>query len=151
MPLATNPKATFEVVLDGDRELREDERPAFTYRHLTGLQQIELAEIMDSLENSPSGRNAIERIFEAAAIGLVGWRNVRDEQAAPVSFDAKKLIRIMGFGEAMELARKVFLAQLVSAEDKKKLDSSSESDMEKSVKTAEESKDAPTGPTRQLQ
>jgi len=145
MPLATNPKAMFIVVLESDQALPEDEQPKFYYHYLTGLQQMELAQKMDDLEMTETGKEAMQKVFEAAATSLVGWTNIRDIKGAAVPFDAKKLSSIMGMSEAQELIQKI-LVQTPSAEDKKKLDSPSESSTVKSVKPAKGQANAKTSP-----
>ena len=144
MPLATNPNALFEVVLESDKELPEDKKPVFIYRFLTGLQQIELAQLIDTLEIQTQGENAINQVYKAATIGLIAWKNVFNESGAPITFDTNKLKEIMGFKEALELAKKVFGQQYISDSDKKKSPSSSDSNTDKlvNVETAKDKTDA---------
>lgn len=147
MPLATNPKAICIVVLDSDKDLPEDEQPKFYYHYLTGLQQLELAQTMDDLEASETGKEAMRKVFKAAATGLFGWTNIRDAKGAVVPFDSEKLISIMGMAEAQELIQKILL-QAPTAEDKKKLDSPSGSSTGKSAKAAKVRASAKTSPQK---
>ncbi|HIJ70652.1 MAG TPA: hypothetical protein HPP87_04725 [Planctomycetes bacterium] len=126
MPLATNPRARFEVVLESDKGLPEDRRPKFIYRYLTGHQQKEIADIIDSIGRAKFGKEGIDRIFRAAKIGLIDWQNICNGDGKPVDFDPEKLEQILGMTEALEMAQKV-LGQAPDFEDKKKLDSQSPS------------------------
>jgi hypothetical protein len=147
MPLATNPKALFEIVLESDNELPEGERPVFIYHYLTGLEQIELTNLLEKKEKDPKrkSKDVIEESFKAATMGLVGWRNVFDRSGESIAFASEQLYEIMGFREATELAWKVLNEQILSPADKKKSDGPSKSNMGKSAKGAKARKNAPTG------
>ena len=136
MPLATNPNAMCTVVLESDKHLPEDKQPKFFYHYLTGLEQMELAQTMDALEDTcQTGRQAFEKVFDQAAIKLVGWTNMRNAKGGMVPFDAKKLAAVIGMTEAQELIQEL-LSQRPSALDKKKFDSQSASSSAESVKPA---------------
>ena len=138
MPLATNPNAKFELSLTSDADRPEAERPVFIYHYLTGLQQMGLADLLDRLEQSSSGSEAIKRIFEAAATGLVDWKNIRDRDGNPIPFDPQRLPEVMSMQEAMELAQQLYAGQYPTLEDKKKSESASLSSMGNSANNAEE-------------
>lgn len=143
MPLATNPKAICIEVLDSDLPLPEADQPKFYYHYLTGLEQMDLAQKMDDIEMSGTGKEAVRKVFELAATHMTGWTNIRDKKGAIVTFDPKKLSSIMGLSEAQELIQKLLL-QSPSVMDKKKLDSQSESNTAKSAKTAKGQESAKT-------
>ena len=137
MPLATNPNAIFIITLESDRELPEEKQPKFHYRYLTGLQQMELARSMDELESAKTGSEAILKIFEKAATGLVGWTNIYDDKGQAITFGADKLSAIMGITEANEIIAKL-LRQFPTVGDKKKSESPSQSSTDKSAKAVKE-------------
>jgi hypothetical protein len=145
MPLATNPKALFEIVLESDNELPEGERPVFIYHYLTGLEQIELTDLIATIDKSPSLKNLIETVFKAAETELVSWRNVFDKNGKLVLFSPHRLKEIMGYGEAITLARQLLQGQVLSLDYKKKSDGLSKSNTGKSAKGAKARKNAPTG------
>lgn len=107
MPLATNPNAIYELVLDSDKDIDKKERPKFLYRYLTGSQQIELTVLMDKIEDTGTGEYALNQIFKAASIGLIGWDNIRDDRGELIPFAIDKLKDVVGMMEAIELSRKV--------------------------------------------
>lgn len=147
MPLATNPKERFTVVLESDKDRPDGERPEFEYWFLTGIEQKENTHLIDALDKAGSGEKALDDVYIAAAIGMAGWRNIRDRKGKEIAFDPSKLPEIMGMEEVMELAIKVFGHQRFSAEDKKKFDSQSQSSTDKSAKAAGDPKNAKTSPT----
>lgn len=148
MPLPTNPKAKCEVWLESDEHLAKIKRPIFIYRYLTGHQQMDLADTMDRLEQAKSGRDAFEKVFAAAATGLISWKRVVDGDGKAIPFDATKLSDVVGLTEANELIQKL-LSQSPPPEAKKKSVSQSASAavLSKAADTAQAKKRARTSRT----
>jgi len=89
MPIALDPKATFEFVLEDDRSLPEEEQTVFTLR---GLTVAEEARVADSMISSIPG--AEELSFRSGThqltvlrFGLRGWRNLPTASGGEVKFD----------------------------------------------------------------
>lgn len=91
MPIALDPKATFEYILECDRGLPEEQRTVFQLR---GLTVAEEARIEDSLmETSGGGSFALRSGSQKVTIlrlGLCGWRNFRDAQGQEIAFERVK-------------------------------------------------------------
>lgn len=145
MPLALDKNKTFRIVLQSDKDKPENEQPYFVYRYLTGIQWRKLATLQDDIEDCDSGADAVDRVYEAVATGLIGWGNMIDSDNNFISFNINKLQEIVGPIEAQELIQRI-LMQTPNAEDKKKLDSPSDLNTEESAKIARESKSAETFP-----
>lgn len=148
-PLPTNPKAIFKVVLESDAGLPKSKQPTFSYRYLTGHQQMELADEMDALEQETSGRSAFEKVFTSAAAGLISWTNISDDNGKAIPFDASKLSHVIGLTEAHELIQKL-LSQSLSIQVKKKSVSRSDSNTGQSeaAETVAAEKSAKTNRTK---
>lgn len=111
MPKALDPEATFDVVLESDRDKAQGERPTFMYRHLNGREWRKLATLNDQFVASPGGNKSLDCIYEAVAIGLVGWRNMIDrETQEPIEFSPENIDLVIDPFEADEIT-----AQILSA------------------------------------
>jgi hypothetical protein len=78
--------------------------------------------LIDKLQESKTGSAAIDRVFEAAEMGLVDLKNVKNRAGEIIEFAKGKLLELLCPGEAMELALKIFYKG-ITKEDKKKLES----------------------------
>jgi hypothetical protein len=92
MPIALDPKATFEYVLEDDRQLEQGEQTIFTLR---GLTVAEEAKVADSMISSIPGQE--ELTFRSGTHqltilrhGLRGWRNFLNGEGAEVPFETTK-------------------------------------------------------------
>ena len=92
MPIALDPKATFEYTLEDDRKLNEDEQTVFVLR---GLTVGEEAKVADSMISSIPG--AEELSFRSGThqltvlrFGLRGWKNFAGPSGAAVQFDTTR-------------------------------------------------------------
>ena len=92
MPIALDPKATFEYVLEDDRKLPLEEQTTFTLR---GLTVAEEAKVADSMISSTPG--ADELTFRSGTHqltvlrqGLRGWANLLDGNGKAVSFEKER-------------------------------------------------------------
>jgi hypothetical protein len=91
-PIALDPKATFEYVLEDDRTLPEEDRTVFTLR---GLTVSEEARVADSMISSIPGQD--ELAFRSGThqltvlrYGLRGWANFNDPGGKEVIYDTVK-------------------------------------------------------------
>lgn len=91
MPIAIDPNATVDYILECDRKKEKEDQTVFELRWLTAqelarLEDGSLTSIM-SKENRPefqihSGSMQIKTL----QIGLVGWRNFRDKDGNEIDF-----------------------------------------------------------------
>ena len=147
MPIASDPEATFNLVLFSDREKPADVQPRFVYRHLTARQWGKVCETHNGLESFKSDAEALEKVFGACRIGLVGWENITNpDGGGQMPFDADKLEEVLGISEASELMTMIRASGILGADCKKKFDSLSDSDTEQSAGTAPGPKTAKTNP-----
>jgi len=92
MPIALDPKATFDFVLEDDRKQKPEERTTFTLR---GLTVGEEAKVADSMISSIPG--AEELSFRSGThqltvlrYGLRGWKNFNDSGGKKVAYEIGK-------------------------------------------------------------
>ena len=90
MPIALDPKATFEYVLEDDRKLPEDKQTVFTLR---GLTVAEEAKVADSMISSIPGQEELSfrsgtHQLTVLRFGLRGWRGFKDAEGKHVEFEA---------------------------------------------------------------
>lgn len=121
MPKAMNPNSRYEVVLACDKD--KPSPPTFIYPFLTGLQQMEMMELYESVDGQNVRAENMRTAFKLAGMFLRGWKNVTDPAGEPIPFDVEKLPAICSVIEAMELAQDVMFNQALDVTDKKKLDS----------------------------
>lgn len=122
-PLALDPKARFEVVLEGDLEL--DDPPAFVFRHLPCDDYRRLAEQGDRLEqiqadpDSTAGQ-LMDELLGLVRLPLVGWRGMRDPATGEeIPYDPAALGRILTPGEVIELTTRLRDEMALGAQAKK--------------------------------
>lgn len=158
MPLALNPNKKFTLVLLSDQIGPESERPAFHFRHLTGERWMEVADLSDRLEKADGGRQAMGIIYDTLRVSLVGWSNMRTEdadiavkfhvgidplgkpgsreRAVDLPYKPDLLESIIGPGEARELLDGVMEASRPSETDRKNSGSQVPSNGEASASSA---------------
>jgi len=107
MPIALRPGGTWWYTLQGDREL-PDPRPQFELLHLTGHQQIDLAEELDGLSLAGDGGEAVRKAFEKLGDLLIAWRDVVDVQGKQVAFAGTRADDLLTYSEALELCYAAF-------------------------------------------
>jgi len=138
MPLATNPKAIFEVVLNSDAGLPKDDQPVFIFRYLSVDEWEKLAKLNDEFDEAgKKDANPIVLInlaFKAIDMALVGWRNMKVPKGKEIPFDLGKLKSMVTVGEATELMMAA-VSQRPSFGDKKKFDLPSDFGTEQFAKT----------------
>jgi len=150
MPLVLEPNATYEYVLDCDKEKPADKQPTFIFKYLSSREWKTAAKLsdkfdkkLDSAKDGEIGDVAVDAVFEAIKIPLTGWRNMTMPDGREIEFAAEKLEDILTPSEAMELMRAA-IDQLPSAKDKKKFDLPSTSSMGRSARRAKDRKIAKT-------
>jgi hypothetical protein len=124
MPRALIPGECNRISLAIDEHLPETDRPAFIYAVHTCRQWRELSAANDSLAASKSGAEAIDKMFSALRIGLIGWQGMANpETGDPIAFDPNELDRLLTTSEACELLLKVIAAGRASVADRKNSES----------------------------
>ncbi len=117
MPVALDPQQRLELVLKSDKKIPKAKRPTFVFRYLTGREWGKAASIFDSLQGLGSGSEAMNSVFDAVRIGLVGWRNMNKPDGTAIKFDPDELDAILTPGEGMELLSMVMDQTVPDAED----------------------------------
>jgi hypothetical protein len=134
MPLAVNPNKRYVYVLESDRGIEKEKQPTFIFRYLTGLEQMDIADRLNNVGKQSSEKERMQFIFNIVATGLVGWENMVDLEGRPITFELDRMPSFLTIGEAFELAYAA-MQQGITIEDKKKLDSQSDSSSAKSAET----------------
>lgn len=92
MPIAINPEATTEYVLECDRDKPREEQTRFKVRWLTYKEQVKIEDNIVSSRIGRKGEDSEMRIASGSAerdilkAGLVGWENFKDEHGQEVEF-----------------------------------------------------------------
>lgn len=104
MPRALEPGATFDVVLESDKDKPKETRPTFVYGALSGRQWRAIAEMWDRLDATSGAAAQCDILFDAARTNLKGWRNMVDPASGnAIAFDPKDLDRLIDPAEAHEI------------------------------------------------
>ena len=120
MPIALDPNRRFSVVLKSDQTGPEDQRPTFHFRYLSGRDWMEVADLNDSILNSETSRQALERMYSLVGKSLTGWSAMRDASGAAIEYDPAKLPELLNPAEIRELLEAVMGSIRPNADDKKK-------------------------------
>ena len=149
MPIACDPNQTYEIVLASDENKPPEVRPTFVYRHLSAREWKQVARLQDALEQSAEGAEAIDKMIDAARLGLVDWRNMTGVDGEAIPFDVGELDALLGPQEAAEMIQRI-MRQRPTVAELKKSPSQSPSSTDSSAKDAPEADlptDAPAEPT----
>jgi len=122
MPIAADPNQRFEIVLESDQALPEDERPVFVYRYLVKRKLGPIASLVERVTHAATDGDmpGHDELFDAIRTGLVDWRHMTDpEKQQELAFDAARLEDLLTPGEAMEILFQLHF-QGFGLEDKKK-------------------------------
>jgi hypothetical protein len=89
MPIALDPKATFEYILEDDRKIPEEDRTVFKLR---GLTVSEEARVADSMISSVPGQDELSirsgtHQLTVLRYGLRGWSNFKDSSGNEIPFE----------------------------------------------------------------
>jgi hypothetical protein len=92
MPIALDPRATFDYVLQEDRELPEEQQTVFELRSLTVSEE---ARVADSMIASVPGQDEMSiksgsYQLQILRCGLRGWRNFKTTAGTDAQFDVTK-------------------------------------------------------------
>lgn len=101
MPIFFKPGARIPVKLTSRAD--EPNTPTFFIRGLTGAEAMDFSDSFDSMRKVSSGREAIQKAFDAVRNALIGWEGLKDSSGNEVSYDPSKLEMHISLGEANEL------------------------------------------------
>jgi hypothetical protein len=122
MPRALEPGLIFPIVLESDKG--RDPQPTFLAKSLSirGLRM--LSECVQKIQDAPGSVDTLEAAVNAAAYGLVGWRNMVDPQTQQeIKYSPAALADVMALDELMELVGKIASAGRLAEDDRKKSES----------------------------
>lgn len=125
MPIATDPKATFDYVLESDRKKPKKEQPAFVCKVLSTAKWRKVIEMDSRLADIEGDLEQLNIIFEVIQFGVIGWRNMSIGNSQ-LPYNRDNLEDVLTLPEAAELMQAV-VAQGITIEDKKKLEPQSPS------------------------
>lgn len=96
MPIALDPKETYDYVLEAERKLGDEEQTVFQLR---GLTIAEEAALNNTLVASDMGGDEMkwktgDYQLKTLKLGLVGWRNFNDAEGVDVPFEAVERLRL---------------------------------------------------------
>ena len=138
MPLATNPKATYRLVLSTDEHLPTKKQPVFIFRYLNIIEWEKIAKLNDEFDKATDSSEMIGLAFSVIEKALCGWENMETASGKAIPYNVKKLKSMVTLQEATELMMAA-VSQSPSIEDKKKFDLPSDSSTEQSAKPVTES------------
>ena len=112
----------YRIVLEIDENIAKEKQPYFEFRKLSGREYGQRTTLAESIEESQTGAEAIDKLFEVICFNLVGWGQMIDPSTGEkIPFDKEKLIDLVTFDEARELAGKVTQKELAFKPAKKEL------------------------------
>lgn len=140
MPVALDPKQTFEISLRIDEELPAAERPVFVYRFAAAREARRMSalyeKVMAAEDDAEMPFETTDQVFEQLQERLVGWRNMIDPATGEeIPFEPADLDRLLTLTEAFALLARV-CTQGPDAPEKKRSSSPSECSGEKSAEDA---------------
>lgn len=137
MPLALDPQATFEVVLEYDAGKPPEARPCFVCRALSARVWRSLASAADEVdrlrEEKAGGGQALDVVFDKLQSAVVGWHRMVDVEGFEVPFAPESLDLVLTISEAWELLFKILGQSRASGTDLKNSESPSPIDTESSA------------------
>jgi len=117
MPIALDPQATFDYVLEDDRKLPKEEQTVFTLR---GLTVSEEARVADTMISSIPGQE--ELAFRSGTHqltvlrqGLRGWSNFNSPEGEEVPFDKSRAHPKVITDDCLDRLSSVHRQEIVSA------------------------------------
>jgi len=132
MPILTDPRAKIEYILKSDRDRPANDQGVFIFKILTAALWKKVAAHSDAFDKSQTGAETLDCAIAVIKEVLVGWRNLK------LDFDLNKIEELLTPAEITELMQASIAQQIITVEDKKKLDSPSPSDTGSSVKIVQE-------------
>lgn len=137
MPLATDPKATFDVVLKTDEDKPAESRPTFTVRHLSSREQRDASRIDQAAREieaatqpgaalgdvQAAADTMVEKLLALLRLAVIGWRNLTDRQGKPIPFDPARIDEVLTPNEIWELYYAALSGATLTGADRKNCES----------------------------
>jgi hypothetical protein len=89
--LGIDPAETAEFSLSFFDTLPEDKRPRFLARYITGREEMKVRQLAEEGEKLVAPKEALEKLGEALAVGIVGWSNFFDETGNEIPFSVAEI------------------------------------------------------------
>jgi len=124
------PKDRIVFTFPSDADLPMHQRPKLIGKVLSVADARAMASMKDA-----TGGNGIDRIIEAAMVGLSGWENVNyPDTGEPIPFDSEALATWLTIDELLEVIS--FLTGRLTVDERKKSEPQHSSDVANSVPVA---------------
>lgn len=134
--IATDAKGKLEISLSTDAQTPEDRRPVFVSHVLSSRESARVAKMGEQAGKLEDIDAEEDKVVEAVATVLTGWRNVRDRGGNDVGFDPSRLRDLLTRAELWELFNKIVSTSRLTEQDAKKSASPSGSDTGSSAPAA---------------
>ena len=120
MPIALDPKATFDLWLDSDAAVPAATRPIFVCRHMSDRALKSLASSQKRI-NAAKGTDRIDLMHDELRVGLADWRNMIDPATKKaIPYTPERTLDVLCAGEVVELIEKMASRAQTTAADRKK-------------------------------
>lgn len=131
MPRCLEPNQRIRIVLDCDHDKPAATQPAFFVKAFSARAWRTVT------AETETPKSNLDHAIEVVQMALVDWVNMVDpDTGQPIPFSADSLDQVCGPGECAELFQKLIEQTMLSAADKKKLESRSASGSENSAPAA---------------
>jgi hypothetical protein len=117
--IALDPQETVDFSLDVDAAKPAHNRPTFVAKFMTGREEAKVQRLWREATQK-EGDERLDLLAQAAAVGLVGWRNVSSGDGRPILFDPLKLPDIVTISGLSEILSKMCTETALKESDKKK-------------------------------
>jgi len=124
MPLTLEPNATYEYILESDRD-KPTPQPVFVFRFVTCREWRDLVALEDVFDAGTTAIEKLSAMLAAVKTSLVSWRHVTTTDGVTIDYDPERLEDIVTQVEASELMRAALRNQQPTEQDKKKSESPS--------------------------
>lgn len=136
MPIALDPKQTFDFSFATDREKPESERPTLVFHFATCRETAQIAEAFEAADHVKTVAESVAMRCDAMRLILAGWRNFTDRCGRAVPYDSAKLETIVSDVDLADLNLNLFRKMSTAEIAKKKSAYSSQSSLGSSAGTA---------------
>jgi len=137
MSLAADPNQTIEIVLQSDKNLPPETQPVFYFKYLTCRKWKAFLALREKMKDVKTVAEVVDVAIEILSLNLCGWKNVVAADGTKVEFSLDKIEDILSPDDIYDLMTVEKEQQTLSADDKKKLDSPSQSDTDSSAESAQ--------------
>lgn len=146
MPIAVDPNSTYDYVLEGDRD--KEKPPSFTVKYLVCSKWKEVAMLHDEFKAADGVGEQLDAAAKTIKIALAGWKNMPNfEGTGMMDYNPDVILDLLTLTELTELMRAI-LHQSIEPDDKKKLESPSDSNTEEFAQAAKDTLNAETSPPK---